>query len=242
MRPSTIRVTLLLHVALLGLGSGAAHAQSVYRCESGGKVSYSDRPCSAGAERRVNVDGGPSREEQAAARVRLQQKLDAQAAREALARQRQVPEAEPADAGQPTGVPAIAADPRDNEKVMVHGPGGWDYKTRAQLRAEEEARATGRTPRATGAAWEQQRSLTHSGSGWSQKSGRQQVVDEAARARDRQQQQAARPMNPNVVNCDSGGCWGTDGTRYNRGAGNTMFGSDGRICQAVAPGAPLICN
>ena len=48
--------------------------------------------------------------------------------------------------------------------------------------------------------------------------------------------------NPQVASCDPNGCWGTDGTRYSRGAGNLMFGSNGKMCQIVAPGVPLTCN
>ena len=47
---------------------------------------------------------------------------------------------------------------------------------------------------------------------------------------------------PQVTSCDRAGCWGTDGTRYTRGAGNIMFGSNGKTCQSLAPGAPLSCN
>ena len=32
------------------------------------------------------------------------------------------------------------------------------------------------------------------------------------------------------------------GSAYDRGAGNVMFGSNGKVCQFVAPGAPLMCN
>ena len=45
-----------------------------------------------------------------------------------------------------------------------------------------------------------------------------------------------------VANCNAGGCFGTDGTRYTRGAGNVLFGSNGKICQYTASGAPLVCN
>jgi hypothetical protein len=45
-----------------------------------------------------------------------------------------------------------------------------------------------------------------------------------------------------LVNCHPGGCSGVDGTQYTRGAGNVMFGSNGKICQYTAPGAPLVCN
>jgi hypothetical protein len=47
--------------------------------------------------------------------------------------------------------------------------------------------------------------------------------------------------NAPLSNCDSAGCWAADGTRYTR-AGNTLFGSDGKICNIVAPGAPAMCN
>jgi hypothetical protein len=45
-----------------------------------------------------------------------------------------------------------------------------------------------------------------------------------------------------LVSCHPGGCSGVDGTQYARGAGNVMFGSNGKICQYTAPGAPLICH
>ena len=54
------------------------------------------------------------------------------------------------------------------------------------------------------------------------------------------------PLLPNtrypVVSCHPGGCSGVDGTQYARGAGNVLFGSNGKICQYTAPGAPLICH
>ena len=45
------------------------------------------------------------------------------------------------------------------------------------------------------------------------------------------------PLN----NCDSAGCWGANGTHYTR-AGNVLFGSNGRVCNAVAPDAPAMCD
>ena len=56
----------------------------------------------------------------------------------------------------------------------------------------------------------------------------------------------ANPLSPTtpypLVNCHPGGCSGIDGTQYTRGAGNVMFGSNGKICQYMALGAPLVCN
>jgi hypothetical protein len=41
--------------------------------------------------------------------------------------------------------------------------------------------------------------------------------------------------------CDAAGCWATNGTRYDRVGGNTLVGSDGRMCQYVGGGLPLAC-
>lgn len=43
-----------------------------------------------------------------------------------------------------------------------------------------------------------------------------------------------------ITNCDGAGCWGSDGTRYNRGAGDTYFPSTGGVCQGV--GGQMQCN
>lgn len=43
-----------------------------------------------------------------------------------------------------------------------------------------------------------------------------------------------------ITNCDSAGCWGSDGTRYNKAAGNTYFPSTGGSCQSI--GGQMQCN
>lgn len=43
-----------------------------------------------------------------------------------------------------------------------------------------------------------------------------------------------------LTNCDIGGCWGSNGERYNKGAGNTYFRSGGHACQVV--GTRMQCN
>lgn len=43
-----------------------------------------------------------------------------------------------------------------------------------------------------------------------------------------------------IVNCDGAGCWGTDGTRYNKGAGETYFPSTGGVCQNI--GGRMQCD
>lgn len=53
---------------------------------------------------------------------------------------------------------------------------------------------------------------------------------------------ATMPHSPpsNITNCDNAGCWGSDGTRYNRGAGDTYFPSNGGSCQSI--GGQMQCN
>lgn len=53
---------------------------------------------------------------------------------------------------------------------------------------------------------------------------------------------APMPQRPpsTITNCDGAGCWGSDGTRYNRGAGDTYFPSTGGVCQGV--GGQMQCN
>jgi len=49
------------------------------------------------------------------------------------------------------------------------------------------------------------------------------------------------PKAPTVItNCDPAGCWGSDGTRYNKGAGDTYFPSTGGSCQNI--GGQMQCN
>ena len=51
---------MLRHLTLLAalLMITAAHAQAVYKCQAGGKTSYSDRPCVAGASRTLPAPAG----------------------------------------------------------------------------------------------------------------------------------------------------------------------------------------
>lgn len=48
------------------------------------------------------------------------------------------------------------------------------------------------------------------------------------------------PTPSSIASCDGAGCWGTDGTRYNKGAGDTYFPSTGGSCQNV--GGQMQCN
>jgi hypothetical protein len=68
---------ILMAVILLFVASGHARGQSeVYRCQVGGKVTYSDRECD-GIERMVRTDGRSTAAEVAAARIRSQRERTA---------------------------------------------------------------------------------------------------------------------------------------------------------------------
>lgn len=45
---------------------------------------------------------------------------------------------------------------------------------------------------------------------------------------------------PNITSCDGAGCWDSQGTRYNKGGGNTYFPSTGGSCQGI--GGTMQCN
>lgn len=60
-------------------------------------------------------------------------------------------------------------------------------------------------------------------------------------APEREHPQSSVPNQPRMVtSCDEGGCWDTQGGRYNRGAGNTYIPTTGGSCQGV--GNQMQCN
>jgi hypothetical protein len=181
-----VRQTLLL--ILIGTLPVLANADAVYRCQDGGKVSYSDRPCANGQERRIRTDSGPTDEDLARARARIDREIQTRRAKIAAEetsrqlRQQQYEKQLQAEAA----ATMLKPNPADDEKVLIGTKSGWDRKARGQLRAEAEARETGNAPPPTGAAWEKERQLVQTRSGWDKKTGRDRVrsVAEAARMPD----------------------------------------------------------
>jgi hypothetical protein len=55
--------------------AAASSAQTLYRCQDGARVTYSDRACASGATRQLPQEAGPPIVEQAAAVVRLKQDI-----------------------------------------------------------------------------------------------------------------------------------------------------------------------
>lgn len=65
----------LLGLVTFATFAASASAQTLYRCQDGTRVTYSDRACVAGATRQLSTDAGPPIAEQAAAVVRLKQDI-----------------------------------------------------------------------------------------------------------------------------------------------------------------------
>ena len=70
MQKSRVTVALAASVLMSCAASGAWSA--AYRCEIGGKITYSDKPCNGGRQSEVAIDSeGPSAADRAAAAARL---------------------------------------------------------------------------------------------------------------------------------------------------------------------------
>ena len=65
--------------ALLALLATHTAGAEVYRCQSNDVVTYTDRPCMGGIERRLRPSPGPPVHEVVAARERLRSAIDARA-------------------------------------------------------------------------------------------------------------------------------------------------------------------
>ena len=96
-----------------------APGQTMYRCSDGGKTVYQDKPCGAGAEKRIAANGGPTREDIERARMQARaEEQRAQTAARASAQKQDGPMERGSDAGanaqqngqrnaKPTTAPAV---------------------------------------------------------------------------------------------------------------------------------------
>lgn len=124
--------------------SGWAADAPLYKCtDRSGRTEFSDRPCGANAK----VVGSVQKYTDEEVAETNRQRDTAERAFQQQYRQEQLRQREAAAlVPQPTyAAPTPGARPLSdssmNERVMVHTPRGWDYKTRAQIIAEEQARA-----------------------------------------------------------------------------------------------------
>lgn len=224
---------------LIGLLAAPAVAQTIYKCNVGGRIQYTDVGCANGPEvKRMAPDGGPTPEDRARAQMRMRDAVARQQAEERDAsRARQ--EAEVAHAARMATLERetrqrseTAAENYENEKILTHDISGWDRKPRGQVAAEQAAREAARAQARAGApldlsqalppagkpaGWQSQGSMTHSISGWSAKSRSQQVTDAAKRAYqdeldDIKAEQRAAARAAQAANS----VWDNDGPRYVR--------------------------
>lgn len=61
-----------------------------------------------------------------------------------------------------------------------------------------------------------------------------------AAAQEWARQQGGPPMPTRVGNCNSGGCWGADGKRYNLTSSGKFLSQDGRLCNMR--GNQMVCH
>lgn len=188
---------LLLTLAVTTTASG----QTIYKCVVDRRVQYSDVPCRDGVEaKRMAPDGGPTPEDVARARMRVQRDLAEQRQQEMAAqRARDAHHEAQRNAGLARDRDALAekVEASDNEKVSTHDISGWDRKPKGQVAAEATAKQNARAQARAGAGydatkavpqevatakWADERVTVNSISGWSHKSRRQQVHDAAKRA------------------------------------------------------------
>lgn len=72
---STMRKPRNLLVAIAATFAASASAQALYRCDDGGRVTYTNRACATGAVRHIQPEAGPPAEEQRLAAARLQEAI-----------------------------------------------------------------------------------------------------------------------------------------------------------------------
>jgi hypothetical protein len=141
----------LLMVIIVCCLPGIGRAQTIYKCVSGGKTSYSSTPCASGTETKIDPGAGSSTAEQARATQRVQREL---AQRDATESRRSEGPNQPVSTPSGSGTGSADIESRRQyeawlrEKKMIHTKDGWDYKTNAELLAGQEAKAARASRRA----------------------------------------------------------------------------------------------
>jgi len=186
----------------------------MYKCQSNGKIEYSDKPCVTGSQvKRIAPNGGPTPEDRAQAVMRQEAeraRFDAQD--EAAARER-VRSAN-ATTKRIKDAPGEQAAKQDDEKVLIHRKDGWDRKPKSHSAAKEAAKQDAR---------ERAR------------------LEAPANSRYDGANPGAEPNSiANITSCNPGGCFDTLGRHYMGSGPTTMIRADGKVCQRV--GQALDCN
>lgn len=220
-----------------------AGAAQVYKCvdPKTKAVTYGNAPCATGDQTKINtVDNAVMDGRSAQRELERQQAADSQEMSRAVQQQRATNALQDAAAAS-----AISDERVQREKLANECSRGFKNSCAALKSLDRGSSADAGAPSGSAGASQKvdpyytEKRLTHGRSGWDMKTQNQIDLETTERT---EKARAAAVTNPMVTNCDSAGCWGTDGTRYNRGAGSTLFGSNGKTCQWVSQGAPLQCN
>lgn len=209
-------------ILLLSVTAAMPAMAQVHRClQPNGRTTFSDAPCPANAvkaERLMGRDATTS--EWVPDGYRRQEQIDSANRAAAIKRAHVHGDAPPQwEQGDGRGGAVILGDPG----------GGQGQASREQFYRDAQRRTSmGRLPaeqRARAEDFERSRGAR----GYQPAPGSQDDVSRPA----------SRP--PGVMtNCDSAGCWDSNGMRYNNAAGGNFTRSDGKFCTRA--GTNVICN
>jgi hypothetical protein len=81
-----MRATTAIAAMLLLASTQPASSEVLYRCQDGKEITYSDRQCLRGVEKRVAIDAGPPAAVVASSSAQLRQRIEERASRVASTR------------------------------------------------------------------------------------------------------------------------------------------------------------
>jgi Domain of unknown function (DUF4124) len=99
-----------------------AYAQTLYRCQAGAEVTYSDRPCVTGSQSRVSAGAKPPDEVIASSRAQLDQQIQMWALKEAMKRQRERSVSQPTASQRAPLAGAQIPDSSSNSQALACTP------------------------------------------------------------------------------------------------------------------------
>ena len=222
-----MRYTVLIFVAATLCIAGSANAQ-VFKCKGiGGKTIYSDAPC---------VDGAPGVVVDTRANV-----LESDSTRAAARGDFDEPRA--AQPQRPSVAPSLnqSHQPIKPIDVIACKNAKRDLDLAKSKMSLEIAR--GKPPGPTSSAVRSAELGVDSACNTDLAATRARTEPKSMQypSLENRSPQAPLPASPaQVVNCDPGGCWDTNGRRLNNAAGGNFHRSDGKFCTRAGPN--LICN
>lgn len=193
-------------VALLMLSFSAASSADIFKCKNqSGQIEFSDKPCIAGTSsaQKLGPMSNNTLDSSAERRILQNQQLNAQ---------------EPRSSNRP--VPAQAAN-KTGKSSCAQAKQDWqEAKKNAQCWATKDCETDLTRERAKLVDRFCNRNVDEMSS--------KQIYSAADRKKEAEQKEAEwEERNVILTNCDAGGCWGTNGSRYNAAGGTTFVGPRG---------------